>query len=355
MGIILLDGLRLMRTLVLCVLLIFGFSLQAWAAEHGVILAYHHVATDTPPSTTISPTDFQGHLQYLRDNQFNVIGLDTLIEGLQAGDELPDRAVAITFDDGYISIYDEAFPMLQEFGYPFTLFVSTGPINRGQANFMSWDQIREMSEAGVVIANHMIEHPYMLERTEGEDEAGHMRRLRVELLGAEQTIFEETGQAHRYLAYPYGEYDLAIMDLLGELDFVGLAQNSGAVGVHSDFLALPRYPLASIYANLASASSKFETLAFDVTRVDPQSVVTQSRSPRVTLRFEPGNYLMSQIACFANSEPIPMDWLDEANGVVELIPDVEYSGRRWRYICTAPERGSRRYFWYSVQWINTGS
>jgi len=46
-----------------------------------------------------------------------------------------------------------------------------------------------------------------------------------------------------------------------------------------------------------------------------------------------------------------MTWLDKENGLVELRPDQEYPGRRWRYICTAPDPQSRRYYWYSVQWI----
>jgi hypothetical protein len=79
--------------------------------------------------------------------------------------------------------------------------------------------------------------------------------------------------------------------------------------------------------------------------------VTDSRSPAVTLDFEPGDYNFSQIGCFANSQAIPMQWLDQEAGILRLEPAQEYSGRRWRYICTAPDPLSDRYYWYSVQWI----
>ncbi|HAJ76636.1 MAG TPA: xylanase [Gammaproteobacteria bacterium] len=345
----------MVRGFLIVLLTMLCLSGHSMAAEHGVILLYHHVATDTPPSTSISPTDFRAHLEYLRDNDFNVIGLDTLIEALRNGRPVPDRAVAITFDDGYDSIYNEAFPMLQSFGFPFTLFLSTDPINRSQANYMSWEQVREMSDAGVVIANHMIEHPYMLTRQEGETDQRWLERQRVEILTAEETITSQTGQSHHYLAYPYGEFDPAIKALLGELNFVGLAQNSGAVGYNSDFLALPRYPLASIYADLDSARTKLDTKAFNVSLVSPASPVTKVRNPSVTLKFGPGDYNLEQIGCFANSQAIPMTWLDKESGLVKLIPDQEYSGRRWRYICTAPDPQSRRYYWYSVQWIKPDS
>ena len=340
-----------MRALVITLLLFTNIAQESLASENGVIILYHHVATNTPSSTSISPADFRAHLEYLRDNQFNVIRLDSLIESLKNNRQLPDRAVSITFDDGYLSIYEEAFPLLKSFNFPFALFVSSDPLNRNQANYMSWDQVREMSEAGALVANHMIEHPYMLNQFDGEGKDQWLERQRTELLIAEETITRETGQSHRYLAYPYGEFNPAIKMMLAELDFIGLAQNSGAVGFNSDFLALPRYPLASIYANLDTASTKFDTKAFNVRLVSPESPVVTVRNPSVTLQFDPGNYSLSQIVCFANGQPIPMNWLDREAGLVELVPDQEYSGRRWRYICTAPDPGTNSYYWYSVQWI----
>ena len=327
-------------------------AVNAFAQDSGVILVYHHVATDTPPSTSISPEDFRGHLEYLRDNGFTVMRLDEMLELIQARQPLPERAVAITFDDGYISIYDTAFPLLRQFDMPFTLFLSTEPINNSQRNFMSWDQIREMSDAGVQIANHLVTHPYMLDRRDNESEADWLQRLRQELIEAETTIEQETGQSHQYLAYPYGEFDPTIKTLLQEEGYIGLAQNSGAVGYESDFLAIPRFPVASIYANLDTASTKFETLAFDVDLLSPTSPVTDSLSPSVTLRFNEGDYNLSQIGCFANSQPIPMQWDETKPGVVTLTPELEFTGRRWRYICTAPKPGTGRFYWYSVQWIN---
>lgn len=341
---------RIYRTCLLAILSLV-LTAQAQAQDHGVILLYHHVATDTPPSTSISPADFTGHLQYLKDNNFNVIALDDMIKRLKSGQSLPDKAVAITFDDGYSSIYSEAFPLLQSFGYPFALFLSTGPINNNQANYMNWDQVREMADAGTVIANHLIDHPYMLQRKPEENDQQWLEGLRQQLLQAEATISAETGQSHRYLAYPYGEYNPAIKAMLAEEDFVGLAQSSGAIGAGSDFLALSRFPLASIYADLDTAKTKFSTLSFNVTQLEPESPVTTSRSPRVTLQFEPGNYNRSQLGCYANSRPIPMTWLDEENGIVELVPEESYSGRRWRYLCTARALDSNRYFWHSIQWI----
>lgn len=322
------------------------------ASESAAILVYHHVAADTPPSTSISPENFIGHLEYLRDNNFTVMKLPELLAALEQKQPLPDKAVAITFDDGYISIYDTAFPLLQEFGYPFTLFVSTGPIDRQQRNFMSWQNIKEMSDAGVTIANHLVEHPYMLTRLDGESEGDWLARLRSEILAAQRSIAQHTGQEHRLLAYPYGEYDNNIKDLILNLGFTGLAQNSGAVGFNSDPAALPRFPLASIYANLETAKIKFASKAFNVRQIAPLSPVSSNPRPVARLKFLPGDYQLAQIACFSNGEPMEMSWSEQEEGLLEIVPKSDITGRRSRYICTAPDIESDRYYWYSVQWIN---
>ena len=346
------PGIRSFFTIFVASLLGTLAACSSEAAEHGVITAYHHVATDTPPSTSISPEQFRAHLEYLRDNDYTVMPLDEMLSQLQAGEAISDRAVAITFDDGYSSIYETAFPMLQEFGFPFTLFLSTGPIDRNQPNYMSWAQITEMAEAGVIIANHTVEHPYMLDRDPGESDSDWLERRRSEILAAERSIEEHTGQSHRLLAYPYGEFNAELKAMLAEEGFVGLAQNSGAVGFHSDFLAVPRFPLASIYANLETATTKLESLAFDVRQLSPDSPVTNSSSPSATLQFSPGDYNFAQIGCFADGEAVTMNWQDQEAGLLEITPQKAFNGRRWRYICTAPLPGSGHYFWYSVQWIN---
>ncbi|MDZ7829868.1 MAG: polysaccharide deacetylase family protein [Halofilum sp. (in: g-proteobacteria)] len=119
-----------------------------WAASSGVVLEYHHVAEDTPPSTSVTPATFQRHMDYLADNGFEVWPLPRLIETVRKGGEVPDRTVAITFDDGYRSVYREVFPRLQKRGWPFTIFITTGYLDGGDRNFVTWDQLREMEAAG---------------------------------------------------------------------------------------------------------------------------------------------------------------------------------------------------------------
>ena len=91
---------------------------QVMAQPHAVIAQYHHVDDNTPASTSISPELFVQHMQYLQENNFNVLPLESVIETLRNKEALPEKTLVITFDDGYKSIYDTAFPILRQLNFP---------------------------------------------------------------------------------------------------------------------------------------------------------------------------------------------------------------------------------------------
>src|SRR5690606_39396213 len=82
------------------------------AAEHATITLYHHISETTPDSTSVPPQRFREQMEYLRDDGYHVMGLPQLLEAMRQRQSVPDKTVAITFDDGYISIYDTAFPKI---------------------------------------------------------------------------------------------------------------------------------------------------------------------------------------------------------------------------------------------------
>lgn len=316
------------------------------ADQNAVISVYHHVSNSTPPSTSLSPAAFRAHLSFLAENNFTVLPLTQILTTLNDGEDLPERTVAITFDDGYESIYSTAFPLLQEFGFPFTVFVSTGPIDRQQNGYMTWEQLSALHRAGVAIGNHGTEHRSLLEMT--TDEA------RVDILAAQARINKELGPQPKLFAYPYGEYNDAKKRLLAELGYTGFAQNSGAVGPTTEQTALPRFPLAGLYSGIEGATLKYSTLAFDIQTLGPLSPQTQLAAPSARVRFAEGDYSRASVACFDDGDPMTVAWevnLNE-NNIALLSTDPKQRGRRWNYVCTAPHTGSARYFWFSQPWFD---
>ncbi|HHX81948.1 MAG TPA: polysaccharide deacetylase family protein [Pseudomonadaceae bacterium] len=320
------------------------------APGQAVILQYHHVSTQTPPSTSLSLEDFSTHMHYLKDNGFTVLPLEDVVHALRDGTSLPDRSAVITFDDAYVSVYEAALPLLRELGFPFTVFIPAGLISSNDRLYATWDQLRTMAEAGATLANHTMTHPYMLERLSGEDEAAWLERLRKEIVDAEAVIEAETGQSHRLLAYPYGEYDPAIQRLTEELGFIGIGQHSGPISAASDFTALPRFPFSGIYVSMNTLPTKVNSLAFNVQVVEPLSAVTTLASPSASLDFD-GDYRLDALNCFNNNEPMQLTRLDAAEQTFLIETTVRNESRRFRYNCTAPGPDGR-FYWYSVPWVN---
>lgn len=335
-----------MRVLLLCCLLL--LSLPASAA---VMLIYHHVAEDTPRVSSVTAAEFRGHLQYLRDNHFQVIGLDVLIDQLKSGKPIADNAVVITFDDSYENNFTTAHPILQEFGYPYTIFISPGDIDKGTGPVMNWQQIKQMSEDGVLVANHAMWHEHMARPEPGESEADWLKRMRQSILDAERRIKEETGQNHQWLAYPYGEFSAKLEQLVQELGFIGIGQQSGAIGPLTKLTRIPRYPAAGQYADLNDLAQKLRTLAFPITDYLAADQVISANPPTLRLQLDITDFRKQQLRCFAGAEVLEPVWLND--NTFEVKASKALNRGRSRYNCTAPSLSKKGYFyWYSQPWLN---
>ena len=327
--------------------------------SHLVVLQYHHVSTDTPASTSISPEQFRQHMRWLADNDFTVVALPEATRSLRAGRPLPDRTVAITFDDGYVNNYHEAFPILRERGWPFTVFVNSDPVDADRKGWVSWDQIREMADSGANILNHTKTHAFLIRRLEGESEATWLERVQQEIEVAEARILTETGQGEKMLAYPYGESNRAIRALVRRLGYIAFGQQSGPVGTDSDFTDLPRFPLSGPYSAMDSYKTKMRSLPMPIVSVSPLS-----RSGDGDLFFdETQPVLQISIAhegrlpplnCFASGQGvIPVSETGPGNFSVKAPKPLPVG--RSRYNCTLASGMGGRYFWYSYPWVRRGA
>jgi len=319
--------------------------------NQAVILQYHHVSTDSPPVTSLSKESFTAHMDYLDENGFTILPLEAVLHRLKNGPLLPDKTAVITFDDGYTSVYEVAYPLLQEKGWPFTVFVTTGLVGTNDSLYSTWEEIQIMASNGATIANHTVSHPYLLEHPDGQSEQQWLEGVRNEILQAEATILEKTGQGHKIVAYPYGEYNPAIQQLVSELGFTGIGQHSGPVNATSDFTALPRFPFSGIYASMNSFPTKVMSLAFSLDEVLSVTPVTRESSPTAELDFVADQAGLRGLSCFNNNERIEIDVLNNAENRYKVSTHINNRSRRFRYNCTAPGQEGR-YFWYSIPWVN---
>lgn len=325
--------------------------------SHAVILIYHHISEDTPSSTSVSPGVFEQHLNFLADNGFRVMGLPSVVEKLKAGEDLPDSVVVLTFDDGYESVYTEAFPRLKKRGWPFTVFVCPEVINNSQGPVVTWDQLRDMSAAGGTICSHGLRHDFMNRPRPGEERGKHIERLELELVFARKQILDQKLSSADLVAYPYGEYSPAAQSVIEKLGWAAFGQQSGAVGPYSDFACLPRFPMVGDFTSLNTFGDKVSSLPMPtsmVTRMDPNldAEAAALAAPALTLMVETSCLGDDNPVAFASGQgEIPCTWLDRNSGFLQIKAPNPLPQGRSRYNVTAAVPGTRRFFWFSQVWI----
>lgn len=219
--------------------IVLAMPLAAQAAERvaASVLMYHRFGEDSLPATNIRLEQFRDHLRTLAEGGHTVRSLPEVVDALRAGTPLPDKTVAITVDDAFASVYDRAWPLLRAAGYPMTLFVSTELV--GAPGYMTWEQIREMADAGVTIGAHGHAHPH-LPALSADAQAEDME--------TSMALFEEhLAQRPTLFAYPYGEADAAALALVRETGFkAAFGQHSGVATGDEPFY-MPRFALNEHY------------------------------------------------------------------------------------------------------------
>ena len=202
------------------------------------ILMYHHIGgLPAQPdrlrlNLTLSVAHFTAHLAYFRDNGYQTVTLNDVVAAMYGEADLPEKPIVLTFDDGYLDHYTNAFPLLQESGFTATFFIVTSLVGDGE--YVTWEQLREMAAAGMRIEAHGLTHRDLREIGSGG--------IRHEAVQARQTLEEEIGQPVRFYCYPAGKYTDQTPALMAEAGYLG------AVTVQHGLIASPgaRYELPRV-------------------------------------------------------------------------------------------------------------
>jgi len=325
----------------------------AFAVDHAVVFVYHRFGEPQYPSTNTPVEAFKAQLDYLAAHGFHVWSLPRLVRTLQAGRSVPDKTVALSVDDAFRSVYENAWPLLRAHHFPVTVFVSTQAVDRHYPAYMTWSQMRTMQLQGATFADHTVTHPHPLERKPGEGEEAWEKRLRTEVLDAQERIHRELGPKTntdpKLFAYPYGEYNPALARMVNALGFVAFAQASGALGEPLDPRALPRFPIDTHFDALDMFARRAVSRPMPLSSVAPWSPVVQGGHNPPRLRLVLARPLRG-LACFRSDgrrmQPTPAS----ATHVVLRAPSALPAGRSL-YTCTAPAPGGG-YFWYTHPWFH---
>ncbi|MCP4400624.1 MAG: polysaccharide deacetylase family protein [bacterium] len=180
------------------------------------VLMYHSIHENASHFFTVSPERFRSQLQYLVDHGHQFVTLDTIALWFSHGTKLPERAVCVTFDDGYQDNLTTALPILEAFQCPAIVYVVTDFVKNGGRTtnipICSQRELRELAAHSLItIGGHTKTHPKLSKLSE--------REARAEIHEAKKQLEDWLRQTVRHFAYPYGDFSEHTIALVKESGF----------------------------------------------------------------------------------------------------------------------------------------
>lgn len=162
------------------------------------VLYYHSIDYEKGNELRIPKEKFRQQMQYLKDNKYTTLSLDEFYNFLVNNNPVPNKSVIITFDDGYKDNYENAFPILKEFGFRATIFVITSTIDK-EKDFLTSNELKEMSSCNIGIESHTVNH----DNLNSLDYDAQIKTLK----DSKEFLERILGKEVKYIAYPYGKWN----------------------------------------------------------------------------------------------------------------------------------------------------
>lgn len=297
------------------------------------VLGYHDFSATKKATEMLIPTDkFRKQMQAIKDLGYDVISMHDFIAWKSGEKKIKDKSILITIDDGWKSVYTDAYPILKEFEFPFTVFLYTNYVDGG-GSALTTPMIQEMQKNGCTIGSHSISHPYpgkiKSERKKGDKEFADY--LRKEMGGSKKQLENQFKQKVTSYAYPGGFVTEEMLPISTELGYQCLfTVLPGKVTASLPDTTLPRYVILGthdyIFRNATSfkatstsnassgaivqstphpvspepgslADSRMPTISADLSKVeniDPESIVMRVAGfGKVPAKYDPSNQSVS--------------------------------------------------------------
>ena len=311
-------------------------------ANYASFIMYHRFGDSRYPSTNIKKEQFLKHINELLNPKYNVIDIKRALLAINNVKPVKDRSVVITIDDAYSSVYKYAWPIFKKYNLPFTLFISTDVIDNKTPGYMSWEEIRTLRDHGVTIGSQTKSHPHMFKL--------NREKIIEELSFSNKRFIDEIGSAPKIFAYPYGEYNLEVLEQVKLHGFVAaFGQHSGVAHKSLGLYELPRFAMNEKYGDMNRFLLAVNALPMPIFDLSPKDPVISTNPPSygftLSNKIEPKN----AIRCFANNG-LKADTKRLGQNRIEIRLNGPFLKGRGRINCTMAGNDNR-WRWLGRQFI----
>ena len=262
--------------------------------NYASVIMYHRFGDSRYPSTNIKKEQFLKHINELLKPEYNVVSIQKALLAINDIALIKDKSVVITIDDAYSSVYNYAWPIFKKHNLPFTLFISTDVIDNKTPGYMSWEEIRTLRDHGVTIGSQTKSHHHMFKLSKEE--------IIEELTISNKRFIDEIGSRPKIFAYPYGEYNLEVLEQVKLHGFVAaFGQHSGVAHKSLGMYELPRFAMNEKYGDMDRFLLAVNALPMPISDLSPKNPVILKNPPNygftLSEKIEPKN----AVRCFANN------------------------------------------------------
>jgi peptidoglycan/xylan/chitin deacetylase (PgdA/CDA1 family) len=291
-----------------------------------MVLLYHRFEDRPKDSLAIPPAEFRQHMEELKKDGISVISMkDYLAWRRGEKKSIPPKSAILTIDDGYISAYNVAWPILKEFGYPFTMFIYTNFVNVGGKS-MTWAQLEEMRDAGVDIECHTVSHHDLRHAPRRTDD--YMAWLHNEIYGSRDILEQKLGIKIVALAFPYGTHNEVVRKMAKDAGYEAMFTVYGQhMGFDAPMDQLGRYAFDARHREIFKMAVDFGAnqvgapFAQVASEVPSTSVVTQPANDEHTPNPRPT--IKANMAPFGEVDPNSVQMRISGLGLVPAKYDAQ--------------------------------
>ncbi len=311
-------------------------------ANYASFIMYHRFGDSRYPSTNIKKEQFLEHITELLKPKYNVISIENALEAINNKNLVKDRSVVITIDDAYSSVFNYAWPIFKKYNIPFTLFVSTDVIDNNTPGYMSWEEIRILRDYGVTIGSQTKSHPHMFRL----DKKSIINELSI----SNKRFVDEIGSQPKIFAYPYGEYNLEVLEQVKSHGFTAaFGQHSGVAHKSLGLYELPRFAMNEKYGGIERFLLAVNALPMPISDLSPKDPFISKNPPYYGFTLSDLIKPKNAVRCFA-SNGIKSDTRRLGKNRIEVRLSNAFSRGRGRINCTMAAEDNR-WRWLGRQFI----
>ena len=313
-----------------------------YSKDEGVLsIMYHRFNEFKYPSTNISMDIFKKHIKLILESNYSFYHPKDFENEFNLSKK--EKKILLTVDDGFLSFYENAWPLLKKNKIPFILFISTKPV--GNKGYMTWEQIKEIGKSEfAVIGHHSHSHDYLIDKTENEflDDMETSNLIFKKKLGYVPTLF----------SYPFGEYSKFMKDYVSQNFKIAFGQHSGIIDINKDKFELPRFPINEKYGELNRFKSiiGYYPLEYKVLEPEEKKLSKENNPPEFKVIFFKNQKNINNINCYSNEgDKWNKSDISILNNVLSIKFREPFLPRRGRINCSLNDNGKWR--WFGTQFI----